>query len=221
MLLKHIYLYLNLDEYPNELATSFGFRTRYICNFLERRLRTLRFHAEGVSKICVQGRHMPEEACPIVPENSAVPSVTFDKDRYQVLGLNQQHEFFIGMLCEGIEKCARYHRIPLAEMMVAIGDFRRGGYKNEWIHQTKLLRPAGLRASLLCSLDAERFILTLQLERRNKIIFKEPILETKPDEIIFAFRFKEVVLDGDFVVVKNKFGESIFSFELEPKISIL
>lgn len=214
MLLKHIYLYLNLDEYPNDLATSFGFRTRYICNFLERRLRTLKFYTEEFSKICVQGRYSLEEACPVVPDNAAVPSVMFDQDRYQALGSNEQHEFFIGMLCEGLEKCARYHRIPLAEMMGAIEDFRRGGYKNDWVHQTKLFRAVGLCASLLCSLDTERFILTLRLERKGTIIFVEPILETKPDEIIFAYQFKEVVLDGDSVVVKNKFGESIFSLEL-------
>lgn len=218
MLLKHIYLFLKLDEYPNELISSFNFKTRYICNFLERRLRTLKFHAEGFSKICVQGGHAPEEECPIAPENAAVPSAMFDQDRYKALASNEQHEFFIGMLCEGLEKCARYHRIPLAEMMGAIEDFRRGDYKNDWIHQTKLLRAVWLRASLLCSLDSERFILTLQLESKDKIVFMEPILETKPDEIIFAYRFKEVVLDGDTVVVKNKFGESIYTLELRAVV---
>ena len=56
MFLRHVYLYLHLDEYPASLATPFGFRTRYVCNFLERRLREMKFRAEGFSKICVQGR---------------------------------------------------------------------------------------------------------------------------------------------------------------------
>jgi hypothetical protein len=218
MLLKHIYLYLNLDEYPDELATPFGFRTRYICNFLEKRLKPLKYQADGFSKICVQGKHVPEEACPIISENAVVPSVMFDQERYQMLDTDEHHEFFIGMLCEGIEKCARNHHIPLAAMMEAIEDFRRGGYKNEWIYQTKLLRPAGLRASLLCSLDTDRFVLTLQLERKGETIFMEPILETKPDEIIFEHRFKEVALADDSVVVKNKFGENIFSLELNALV---
>ena len=71
MLLKHIYLYLNLDEYPASVATPFGFSTRYLCNFLEQRIQPLKFAAEGFSKICVQGRHRPLDDCPIVPENAA------------------------------------------------------------------------------------------------------------------------------------------------------
>jgi hypothetical protein len=214
MLLKHVYLYLKLDEYPAELATPFGFRTRYLCNFIEKRLRPLRFHAEGFSKICVVGTSAPEESCPLVSENAAVPSVAFDRARYERLGPNQHHEFFIELLCAGLAKCSRHHRIPLAETMTAIEDFRRGGYKNEWTHQTKQLRPVGLRALLLCSLDAERFSLRLRLDRAGRPIFEAPVLETLPDELIFAYQFKEVVVDADTVVVKSKFDEPIFSVPL-------
>jgi len=218
MLLRYIYLYLNLDEYSEELATPFGFRTRYICNFLERRLKTLKYHTDGLSKICVQGMRFPEEACPSVPENAVAPSVKFNQDRYLMLGPDEHHEFFITMLLEGFEKCARYHPIPLAEMKEEIENFRNGGYKNKWIHQSKLLRPAGLRASLLCSLDTERFDLTLKLERKDETVFMERILETKPDEIIFEHRFKEISLADDLVIVKNKFGEEIFWLELSKLV---
>jgi len=46
----------------------------------------------------------------------------------------------------------------------------------------------------------------------------EPILETKPDEIIFEHRFKELTLADDSVIVKNKFGEKIFSLELSKLV---
>lgn len=214
MLLKHVYLYLNLDEYPDALVTPFGFRTRYVCNYLERRLRSLRFHAEGFSKICVQGRHAPEESCPIVPENAVVPAVRFDELRYKALGPDEHHEFFIDMLCQGLEKCARHHSVPLAQMLEAIDEFRRGGYKNEWTQQKKLLRPLALRSSLHCSLDTQRFILTLKLERKDQTVFEQRILETEPDEIIFGYQFKEVALEGNNVVVKNRFGKPTFSLDL-------
>jgi len=211
VLLKHIYLYLNLDEYPAELATPFGFQTRYVCNFLERHLRALKFHAEGFSKICVQGCRVPGESCPIVPDNSALAPVRFDQRSYNSLRQTQRHEFFLAMLSEGLEKCARYHDIPIEDLRRAIEDFRAGDYKNEWVHQTKLLRPTGLRATLMCSLDMNKFVLTLRLERSGNVVFEEPILETEPDELIFAHRFKEVVLDGDSVVVRDRFGGAAFS----------
>ncbi|MDP2314841.1 MAG: hypothetical protein Q8P41_18210 [Pseudomonadota bacterium] len=214
MILKHVYLYLNLDEYPDELTTAFGFRTRYLCNFLERRLNPLHYSAAGFSKICVQGTRTPTEACPVVPELAVAPTVPFDQPRYDTLRPGEHHEFFIAMMLEGLEKCARHHRIPLAELKEAVEEFRRGGYKNEWVHQKKLLRSVGLEASLLCRLDTERFVLTLRLDRKGERVFEREILETKPDELIFAYRFKEVVLEGNTVVVKNKFGKPTYELDL-------
>jgi len=214
MLLKYIDLYLNLEQYPSELATPFGFKTRYICNFLERRIRPLKYDTDGFSKICVQGNRVPEQSCPIVSETAAVPSVAFDEERYRVLENDEIHEFLIAMLVEGLEKCARHHRIPLAQMQDAIEDFRSRGYTNEWVHRKKLLRGTGLRAYLLCSLDIEKFTLTLRLERNGRTVFEEPILQTKPDETIFAYRFKDVVLNENTVIVTGKFGDPTFTLDI-------
>ena len=211
MLLRHVYLYLHLDEYPKELATAFGFRTRYVCNFLERRLHALKYHAEGFSKICVQGRHQPLASCPIVSENAVLPTVAFDPERYRALGPGEEPEFFLAMLSEGLERCARDHAIPIAELTAALDEFRRGGFRNEWTHQKKQLRPIGLQASLLCSLDADRFRLTLELERRGATVFEQLILETEPDEIVFAHRFQQVALEDGAIVVKGKFDKTLFS----------
>lgn len=214
MRLKYVFLSLFLEEYPRALASSFDFQNRYLCNFLERRLHELKFDAQGFNKICVQGRHRPEESCPIISENAAVPSVAFDEERYKSLGASAHHEFFIGMLLDGLEKCARYHKIPLSEMKAAIEQFRQGGYRNEWTHQKKLLRAAGLQASLLCSLDTEKFALTLKLEREGVTVFEKKILETLPDELIFAYQFKEVALEGETIVVKDKSGKPTFAVDV-------
>ena len=76
------------------------------------------------------------------------------------------------------------------------------------------LRGVRLQASLLCSLDTEKFVLTLKAEKEGATVFEEPILETKPDEIIFAHQFKEVVLEGETIVVKSKFGKPTFSLQV-------
>ena len=211
MRLRHIYLYLHLDEYPAELATPFGFRTRYVCNFLERALHELKFKALGFSKISIQGRHRPLDSCPIVPENAALSTVAFDETRYRSLALEEQHEFYVAMISEGLERCARWHHIPLSSLRSALEDFRQGGFRNQWTHQRKLLRPLDVQASLLCSLDPERFLLTLRLEKHGEVILERQVMETKPDEIIFGPRFKEVVVEANSVVVHDKFGRTVYS----------
>jgi len=99
-------------------------------------------------------------------------------------------------------------------MKSAVEDFRHANYRNEWTHKKKFLRDAGLTAYLMCRLDPERFILTLRLDRKNAIIFNNAILETKPDELIFAHRFKDITIEGEDVIVRNKFDKTIYSLNL-------
>lgn len=214
MLLRDISLYLNVDEHDRTYRSEFAFRSRYLCNFIRRRIVPLKFHANGFRSVAVQGCHRPEDLCPILGEDVAVATVAFDQSRYESLGPHEHHEFFIAMLVGGLEKCAVFHDIPLAAMKEAIEDFRRGGYRNEWTHLKKMLRPARVQASLLCRMDGERFVLILKVERKGALLFEEPILETKPDEIIFAHRFKDLVVEGDALVVRNKFGKPTFSLPL-------
>jgi len=214
MLLRDIALYLNVDEYERIYGSDFLFRSRYLCNFVRRRIVPLKFKTEGFRSVAIQGCHEPTEGCSIEGENVAVATVAFDRQHYDSLAPAECHEFFIAMLVEGLEKCARHRRIPLSEMKSAIDEFRSGGYRNEWTFKKRTFRSTGLQAWLNCSLDMEKFVLTLRLERNGTAVYDAPILETKPDEIIFAHRYKDVVLEGQNVVVKNKFGKPAFSLEL-------
>ena len=214
MQLRDISLYLNIDEYERMYGSDFGFRSRYLCNFVRRQVAPLRFQTEGFRSIAVQGCREPSELCSIEGEKVAVAPVRFDQQEYESLAQGEHHEFFISMLSSGFEKCSRCYEIPLKELQSAIEEFRLGGYKNEWVHQSKLLRGSGLRATLLCSMDSERFTLRLRLERKGNIIFEEQILETEPDEIMFVHQFKEVVLKDKKVVVNDKFGDPTFSVML-------
>lgn len=215
MLFKHISLDLHGDDYPYSLVMPFGFQTRYICNFLERRVRPERFDADGFRGAFIEGWLNPDVPCAIVSESALRIPIGFDLERYKSLASDDFHEFFIGMLCEGLEKCSRQFSIPLAAIVRGIEEFRQGGYKNEWIHKARLFRPTGIHATLSCDLDIERFVLTLRLKREGITIFDRAILETKPDEIVFAGRFKDVILVENMVVVTDKFGDPTFSLSLD------
>lgn len=207
MLLHDISLYLMPDEYLGDHSvdvSAFEFRGRYLCNYLRRKVQKLRFNAERFRAILVQGRRGGCEPVWISGNDNLVSPVRFDQARYDNLKPGEQHEFFISMLVEGLHKAARHHKIPLKEILGFIEDFRRGGYKNEWVHKTKLLRGTGLRAGLLCSMDSERFQLTLKLERKGEVVFQEVILEELPDETCFHYQFKDVTLKGGKVVVTRR-----------------
>jgi hypothetical protein len=213
MILKHIYLYLNTTEYPDPLVTEFGFRTRYICNFIERRLKDAKFDAKGFSKICVQGRKIPNERCHIVSENALVPEVQFDIDRYENLQVDEYHEFFLEMLERGLKKCQQSHLIPLSLFLSAIAEFRSCGYRNQWEHKRIRLNN-GLMAILRCDLNMSEFVLTLSIHKSDHVLFEQPILKTKPDEIIFEHQFKDMKqIDGELAII-NKFGKKLYGLRL-------
>lgn len=214
MLLRSIYLYLYSDDYPQVLISEFGFRTRYLCNFVQRRIRGLKFESDGFNMIGVQGRLRPLDACSVVSEKCLLSTVAFDQPQFQSLQAEERHEFFIAMLTSGVQKCASQHSIPLLEITSAINEFRAAGYRNEWTFEDKLLRPVGIRAALMCRLTTEKFVLSLRLSAKGMTLWEEQILETLPDEIIFAHKFKSVALKDDAIVVLDKFGNETYSVDL-------
>jgi len=207
MILHDVDLYLLPEQYERQYGSSFGFRSRYMCNFIRRSTRDARCKTSGFKAILVQGQTGGEGPARLSGNNNLIAPVHFDQTRYDSLKPGEHHEFFISMLVEGLEKAAKSFTIPLKEILGFIEDFREGSYKNEWVHQTKLLRGTGLRASLLCSMDSERFQLTLKLERKGATVFEKVILTEMPDETCFAHQFKDVVLKGRKILVRPKHWE--------------
>ncbi|MFN6971626.1 MAG: hypothetical protein ACK4NN_12215 [Rheinheimera sp.] len=166
----------------------------------------------------MQGTSKPSENFLLFSENALMPTVMFNQLVYQEIENGDCHEFIIKMLIEGLEKCNQFHEIPINELLNAISEFRLVGYKNEWVPIRKLFRSIGLHCSLLCSLNSSRFELTLQIERKGETLFKRPILETQPDELIFGYRYKDIKLIDESIVVLDKFGEITFSLDVNKFI---
>jgi len=205
------YNFLGKDGF--DYGARFGFRERYIGNYLGRKLKAVRFPTEGYNAIILVGKHDPENRCSVVPVKALHTPVHFDQARYDSLGPDEHHEFFLGMYIEGIEKANRDFPIPYDVLMQGIADFRQGGYKNEWVHQRKLLRPFGLHATLLFDLDSKRFRARLRLERKGTLFYEKTILEDHPDELCFAYKVKEVVADGNNIVVKGTYDKVTFTLD--------
>lgn len=216
MLLKDITLFLNVDEYDRQYRSDFGFRSRYVCNFLTRRVRELKVRVKGFNRICIQGCTKAQEFCSILSNNILMVSVVFDQEQYEKLEPRQQHEFFINMLLDGLEICiTEDNKDLLQSVKTALEDFRREDYKNEWIYKEKKVHDGKYHIYLLCALDSEKFVLTLRVEHVGEKVFEEPILKTKPDEIIYAHKFKDLEIVENAIVVKDKFGKVIFTLDLE------
>jgi hypothetical protein len=217
MILDDISTYLDPEvRWPAKLYhRDFSFGQRYIGNFLRRRVKQLRYRTENFRRVLFQGRIIGyDEPGRIQGDAALVVPIPFDQPRYEALGPDEHHEFFLGMYIEGIEKANRDFPIPYDVLMQGIEDFRNGGYKNEWVYQRKLLRPFGLHASLLFDLDSKRFRARLQLERKGAVIYDQTVLEDHPDEICFAYKVKEIAVKDNQILVMRQYGDIQFTLDV-------
>lgn len=218
MILRKIFLYLNPEEHWSDLIldfglpldTAFGFKTRYICNYLERHIKKLGFRTMGFNKICIQGSRLETATWAVQGTHAVVPRVSFDISVYEALDDDSRHELYIAMILEGLSSLANHHVIPISEILDGIAEFRAGGYKNEWVHQTKYYRTDRVRATLHCSLTPNDFSMTLDINKNGHTVLTEVILESLPDEIIFAHRLGSLEWSEDTIVVRQKHGDILY-----------
>lgn len=219
MALRHVYLYLNNDEFDRELVTAFGFRTRYVCNYLQRHLRSPR-QGTPYSAVLVQGTKSPPDMVSPPVEGKLIAGVPFAEAAYLATNSGDRHELFLSMLEDGFARCAQSHPFPAADARRFVDMFRLGGYRNVWQYESKRLRLVRRgRAILECDLDQERFRLELAVYIGTEVIRRELVLETLPDEIIFAHRFKSMRDDGAAVAVLHSSGTIVHSMDISDLVA--
>lgn len=214
MKLRHIDLYLNPDEFSREYRSEFSFRTRFISNLIERKVRSIKYDTEYFNSICIQGRSNPEDVSPLKHEKSLVPEVYFDYNLFDSCSDEQLPEIVLEMMIKGFDTCSRFHLIPLKEIKEFIEEFRRENYKNTWVFKKKSFKDLKVKSQLYCAMDPHKFTLTLVLEKHNKTIFKENILQTKPSETIYAHQFKDIKISNGKLIVFDQFEKSLYELNL-------
>lgn len=215
MLLKDVALVLKAEEHPRVYRSDFAFRARSTCHFISRVLPPLKFNAAGFWRIVVAGCHMPDKTCRVRGGDVLHAEVCFDQQKYESLSGDDRCELFLDMLTEGLSKAHESFDFPYKSVLESMDLFRAGEYRNEWVHKKKLFRGlGGLRGSLLCTMDTERFVLTLRLERKGEVLHEASLLETKPDELCFAHQFKDLVIRDGKLIVTSSVSEPLVEFDL-------
>lgn len=222
MLLRDLSLFLDTLAFDRVLGGDFGFRVYHVLNYVNRQIRPIRFKSSAFSGIAVRGC-LPEHSmeCKVEGENVLVADVSFDKGDYAELASEREfQEFVIDMLLRGVELARKNYDVPYQEIEEAVDGFRRSGYKNEWVHKKRLFRGLnGLRGSLTCKLDSQKFTLTLQLERGGNLLYESEILETRPDPVFFHHMFKDLVVEGNKLVVTRSRSRTLLELDLSQLIS--
>jgi hypothetical protein len=220
MILKTLYLKVGDLGLPTEFTYGFLKRSRFICNYIEREvLGKIRFRTENFDRIVISVSSTPKDGVFVNTERVACVDIPFDRQLYESKSGTDLSFYYIAKLKEGIEKCARFIHIPRDQIFQGLEEFVAGGLKNYWIHKQRTFRQFHLRASLECDLTQEAFYLRLRVFSNDHPVVDSIILQTDPDEIAFAYRFKDVIIDGGDLVVTSKMPEPLWRENLSKLIS--
>ena len=231
MNLWYISLHLDYEEaYPDPFVANVNLRSSFISNYLSIKARRLRFKTDNtfnMISVCPT-LHSQNVGCKVWSNNVLKVRVLFDKKKYLGLNEKQRNEYSLELLEEGFRYCKKEKNIPLDALLQLLDDFRNSGYKNEWLHKKKRFRERGIEVILNCKftpLDF-RLVMTVNELKEKKELVSGTIIRTLPDEVHFSPLFKDLYIEGEYLVIteysdrpKLKFAlDDIINGKLKPEI---
>lgn len=198
---------------------DFEYHTRFISNYLSRKIRKHKFETDG----CFNG------ICISLGGNNPMVTIT---NKWLVIDLpcnditrkfnneTERTEFFLGLFTEGFKKASEYRNIPLAKLNQLVDEFRVGGMKNEWIYKRKLFRDIDLKVTLKCFFTTNDFKLIAEFESitSKKLYCSSIAMRTMPDELCFNYLFRYIVNKKNILYITDFVGEYYVYYKIEDII---
>lgn len=206
MKIWYIAIGLDRNSYDTEYCYEFDLHTKFISNYLSKRIRKFRFETDGTfNMVFVNVTPGKPKECAIVPIDVLEAEVAFDQERYERIKRTTDGEYYLEMFEEGFRKAAKCKEIPLQTLLDLIDEFQTNGCKNEWLHKRKRFKEADIEVALNCYFTTWDFTLIVTI---NRISTKEELcsgllLRTDPDEICFDKEFKDILIDEENIIITD------------------
>lgn len=214
MIFKELYLYPDLVEYSDNVVVPFRDQSRSVCVYLERFIKPLKFKAD-FKRIVFVGKSNPNDKIFLNSCNVLSVGIPFDEQEYESLDEDKLNHYFIGLLRNGINKCAKQTDIPYEELLNGLLEFEKGKYINQWQFKRRSFRELGVKCSLDCELTIHNFHLSLSVEKKGKVIWEKEILTTEPDEICYYYHFKDIIFKDNKIIVIDRSDKAMFELPIE------
>jgi hypothetical protein len=185
LIFEQIELFLD-GSYDKDERRSFIFKTRSICNFLERALAEKKFTAP-LSRVNIFCTRSEEEVCVkrLKNENFLEVYILFDIPNILNLDgvkLQEQMKKIIG---EGLQIASTFMDVPYEFCMETLQKFIDGGCVNRWVHTAKKWNRNELESKVIGALTTSKFSLIQQVYIGGTLECETKIAETKPRELVF------------------------------------
>lgn len=211
--LREIELFLDAT-YPAEERRAFIFKSRCMCNYLERALVQKQFETTR-SRINI---HSSREAGavrvhPLKSEPFLEVSVNYDLPRLSELDDASLCGHFARIINLGLGAAEQFMPVPRRYCVSALRRFMERGCKNEWIQAEKHWDKLSLRCQVSARLSIEAFSLWQHVYRGGELVAGIHVAETKPREMLFVNYLGKLSLDRSGNIVYRCRGKVLTKFD--------
>src|SRR6266446_1777637 len=157
--LRHIELFLDATYGPHE-QKSFIFKSRCICNYLERSLAVLRFTSRW-SRLNIHCSKN-EEAVRIHPMKHhpfVEVCIHFDLPPIDSLSAESLQLQYAQIILLGLMAVETFMPVPFDHCVRVLKEFEKGGFVNRWIHADQYWERWQCRCVVAAELTMDRFSL--------------------------------------------------------------
>jgi hypothetical protein len=214
--LYHIELFLDGGSYSKEDRRCFIFKSRSICNYLERALKAKQFETT-FSRINITCIKNASKAIVQQEKEDGILDVCIAYEMPSPMGLDVSsiNAHITHILDSGLQAASTYIKVPHSFCMEVLQRFKDNGFVNEWLQASKKWPRENLESFVRAELTVEKFTLYQQIFRNNRLLGEKQIGVTKPREMLFEQLLGTLSIDrsGDIVYKKKKRVLSKFCVE--------
>lgn len=218
MNLRYIVIYMDYDSgFKDPFRDKFNLESRFISNYLSVQIRKLRIKTDGTfNMISIALSNEMTQQCRIVGEKSLQARIFFDKEKYTKLSIFEKFNYCLQLLEEGYKVCALNKQIPLEQLTLLHKQLMDNDYKNEWLHKKRRFKEHGIEVSLNCIFSSTDFQLKVNVNDINtkSELVSGTLIKTLPDELCFEKLFKDVIIEGNELIITEYQNRPKFKFKL-------
>lgn len=225
MRIRYITLHIRWPHesgFPDEdFNDTFNWNARFISNYLSKAVRKLNLETDGTYKMISVNPDAKKNYSKIVSEfvlkNDILVSSEELEQYSQMTRLMDRYEFYLSLLERGYLQAAEFKEgVPVEALLSLHQQFRDGGYKNEWLFKKKPLRDLGIYIYLNCYFTTFDFRLELEAyDLKSKgLVTKGVILQTPPNELCYDYKFKQITIEQDKLIILDFLSHPRFEVNL-------
>lgn len=209
--------------FPDEAFNlKFNKNARFICNYLSKTVRKLNMETDGTYKMISVHPHAIQNSSKMYYSDYVFSNAIYlsskEMEQYtQMVNLTERYEFYLSLLERGYIQAATFKEEVSVDALLSLHQqFRDGGYKNEWLFKKKQIRDFGIYIYLNCYFTSFDFRLELEAYslKTKELVTKGIVIRTPPNEVCYDYKFKQIALEDDKLVILDFLGHPRYEMDL-------